>query len=221
MGSMSGWHLLLHFDEDLGVAVVQYGPLVYAMLFAVVFAEIGVLPLFFLPGNPLLFICGAFSAAGYLSLWVLVPLLFIAAFCGSLLNYSIGRVMGQRVLTPGQRWVNPDALDRTQRFYAEHGDVTFLLSPYVGVVRTFAPFVAGVAGMAPVRFALAAAAGVALWTVSLLVLGYFFGDVPVVRAHMGAIVLSGVALGVGALLVGGAWRRLTAARSLRRRGGPR
>lgn len=204
------WQLLLHFDQHLGAAIAHYGPLVYVMLFVIVFAEIGVLPLFFLPGDPLLFICGAFCASGYLNLWVLMPLLFVATLGGSLLNYSVGRVVGMKVLSRQPRWVDQAALQRTHLFYARHGDVTFLLSPFIAVVRTFAPFVGGIAGMGTARFMLAAAAGALLWSVSLPLLGYFFGNVPQVRDHMGAIVLSGVVLGVGALLVTSAWHKLRA-----------
>jgi membrane-associated protein len=212
MDSLSLWQLLLHFDQHLGAAIAHYGPLVYAILFAVVFAEIGVLPLFFLPGDPLLFICGAFCASGYLSLWVLMPLLFVAALGGSLLNYGVGRAIGMKVLGRQLRWIDQAALERTHRFYAEHGDVTFLLSPFIAVVRTFAPFVGGIAGMGAARFLLAAAAGALLWSVSLPVLGYFFGNVPQVRDHMGAIVLSGIVMGVGALVVANVWRRLRVGR---------
>ncbi|KWR87139.1 VTT domain-containing protein [Cupriavidus sp. IDO] len=210
MDSMPLWQLLLHFDQHLGAAIAHYGPLVYAMLFAVVFAEIGVLPLFFLPGDPLLFICGAFCASGYLNLWVLMPLLFAAALGGSLLNYGVGRAIGAKVLNARSRWVDQAALQRTHQFYAEHGDVTFLLSPFIAVVRTFAPFVGGIAGMGAARFTLATAAGALLWSVSLPLLGYFFGNVPQVRDHMGAIVLSGIVLGVGALVATSVWRRLRA-----------
>lgn len=212
MGSMSLWELLLHFDQHLGAAIAHYGPLVYAVLFAVVFAEIGVLPLFFLPGDPLLFICGAFCASGYLNLWVLMPVLFAAALGGSVLNYSVGRVIGMKVLSRQWRWVDQSALQRTHAFYAEHGAVTFLLSPFIAVVRTFAPFVGGIAGMGAARFLFAAAAGALLWSVSLPVLGYFFGNVPQVRDHMGAIVLSGIVIGVGALVVANVWRRVRAGR---------
>ncbi len=210
MDSMSLWQLLLHFDQHLGAAIAHYGPFVYALLFVVVFAEIGVLPLFFLPGDPLLFLCGAFCASGYLNLWVLMPVLFVAALGGSLLNYSVGRVIGVRVLSRQLRGVDQAALQRTHAFYAEHGDVTFLLSPFIAVVRTFAPFVGGIAGMSAARFVLAAAAGALLWSVSLPVLGYFFGNVPQVRDHMGAIVLSGIVLGVGALVATQLWRRVRA-----------
>lgn len=198
--------LLLHFDQHLGPAIAEYGTLVYGILFAIVFCEIGLLPLFFLPGDPLLFICGAFCASGALELWVLLPVLLIAAVAGSLLNYAIGKAIGARMLTGGYRWINRDALRRTHDFYQRHGSLTLLLSPFVAVVRTFAPFVAGVSAMSATRFALAASAGATVWVVSLLVGGYLFGNVPLVRDHMSAIVLLGLVLGLGSLVVASAWR---------------
>ena len=198
--------LLLHFDQYLGPAIAQYGLLVYGILFAIVFCEIGLLPLFFLPGDPLLFICGAFCASGALSLWVLLPLLLIAAVTGSLLNYAIGKSIGTRVFAGGYRWINQDALRKTQAFCRRHGGLALLLSPFVAVVRTFAPFVAGVSDMPVAHFVLAAGAGAAVWVISLLAGGYLFGNVPLVRDHMSAIVLLGLALGLGSLVVASAWR---------------
>ncbi|MHA7683197.1 VTT domain-containing protein [Cupriavidus sp. PET2-C1] len=198
--------LLLHFDQHLGPAIAQYGTLVYGILFAIVFCEIGLLPLFFLPGDPLLFLCGAFCASGALKLWILLPVLLAAAVAGSLLNYAIGKAIGSRVLTGGYRWINRDALRRTHDFYQRHGSLTLLLSPFVAVVRTFAPFVAGVSAMSATRFTLAASGGATVWVVSLLVGGFLFGNVPLVRDHMSAIVLLGLALGLGSLAVASAWR---------------
>jgi membrane-associated protein len=206
MGSAQILPLLLHFDQYLGPAIAEYGTLVYGILFAIIFCEIGLLPLFFLPGDPLLFISGAFCASGALKLWVLLPVLLIAAIAGSLLNFAIGKAIGTRVLTGGYRWINRDALSKTHDFYERHGGLTLLFSLFISVVRTFAPFVAGMSAMSMARFALAASAGAAVWVISLVVGGYLFGNVPVVREHMSAIVLLGVALGLGSLLVASAWR---------------
>ncbi|MDF3837200.1 VTT domain-containing protein [Cupriavidus basilensis] len=207
--------LLLHFDQHLGSAISAYGTLVYGILFAVVFCEIGLLPLFFLPGDPLLFICGAFCASGALKLWILMPVLLVAAVAGSLLNFAIGKAIGTRVLAGDYRWIHRDALRKTHDFYQRHGGLTLLLSPFVSVVRTFAPFVAGVSAMPAARFALAASAGAALWVISLLVGGYLFGNVPLVRDHMSALVLLGLALGLGSLLVASAWRAVRARQGAR------
>lgn len=198
--------IALHFDQYLGTAVAAYGTLVYLLLFAIVFCEIGLIPLFFLPGDPLLFICGALSATGAVDVRIVAPLLFVATVAGSVLNYRIGSAIGQRVFTQDYRWLDKAALARTHAFYERHGGVTFLLSPYVAVVRTFAPFVGGVAAMTFSRFLLSVTAGAGLWVGSLVAGGYFFGNLPVVRDHLSAIVLIGIGLGVGALLLGTLWR---------------
>jgi membrane-associated protein len=202
-------HLALHFDQHLGSAIAEYGVAVYALLFAIVFCEIAFLPLFFLPGDPLIFICGAFCATGAISLWIVMPLLFVATVAGSAVNFRIGRAVGQKVFTHDYRWLDKAALQRTHRFYEEHGGITFLLSPFIAVVRTFAPFVGGVSAMNYSRFLLFMTAGAAVWIVTLVPAGYFFGNVPLVRDHMSGIVLLGIGLGVGSLLVSGLWRWLT------------
>ena len=202
-------HLLqvaLHFDSHLGGLIEQYGTAVYAMLFAIVFVEIAFLPLFFLPGDPLIFICGAFAATGALNVWLVIPVLFAATVGGSIVNYWIGRAIGEKVYTANYRWLDKNALRRAHAFYEVRGGLTFLLSPFIAVVRTFAPFVGGVARMTFVRFVWFVVLGAAIWIVSLVMAGYLFGNVPFVRNHMSSIVLLGVGLGVGSLLVSGLWR---------------
>jgi len=195
-------HLILHVDQQLGPALSQLGVVAYVLLFAVVFCEIGIPPLFFLPGDPLLFFCGAFSATGAVNIWLLMPLLFIATVAGSMLSYRIGHKLGRQVFTQDYRWLDKAALQRTHTFYERHGGITLLVSPFIAVVRTFAPLVAGVSGMTHSRFLLFTTAGAALWVVSLVVAGYFFGNIPFIRNHLSAIVLLGIGLGVGALLLG-------------------
>lgn len=202
---MSLLHTLLHLDQTLGSVIAQYGTLAYVVLFAIVFCEMGLVPLFFLPGDPLLFIGGALSAAGALNLWLLMAVLFAAAVSGSTLNYGIGHALGQKVFTQELKWLNRDALERTRAFYEKHGGITFILSPYIAVVRTFAPFVAGVSAMTWSKFQLFNSAGAALWVISLVLGGYFFGNIPLIRDHLNGIVLLGIGLGVGALMVGACW----------------
>jgi membrane-associated protein len=202
-------HLLqvaLHFDRHLGGLIEEYGTAVYAMLFAIVFVEIAFLPLFFLPGDPLIFICGAFVATHALDVWLVIPVLFAATVGGSIGNYWIGRAVGETVYTADYRWLDKNALRKAHAFYEARGGLTFLLSPFIAVVRTFAPFVAGVARMTFARFASFVVLGAAIWIVSLVAAGYVFGNVPVVRDHMSSIVLLGVGIGVGSLLVSGLWR---------------
>lgn len=196
----------LNFDRHLESIIALYGATVYVMLFAIVFSEIAFIPLFFLPGDPLLFVCGALCATGVMNVAILVPLLFVAAVAGSIVNYWIGRAIGQKLYTTDYKWVDKAALYKTRAFYEHHGGVTFLLSPYIAVVRTFAPFVGGIAKMEFARFVVCVVAGAALWVVSLVSGGYFFGTIPVIHDHLTSIVLLGVGLGVGALVFSGAWR---------------
>jgi len=146
-----------------------------------------------------------------------MPVLFAATIAGSVVNYAIGRSIGRRVFTQNYRWLDKAALAKSHAFYENHGGATFLLSPYLAVVRTFAPFIAGVSDMSFRRFLVFVVAGAALWVVSLVVGGYFFGNMPMVRDNMSAIVLLGVAVGTGSLLLGGLWRHV---RSLTRRTQP-
>ncbi|MEC5216699.1 membrane-associated protein [Actimicrobium sp. GrIS 1.19] len=199
------FHALLHIDQTIAMAGASHGAGVYLILFGIIFCELAFLPLFFLPGDPLLFVCGAFCAAGIMQIWILIPVLLVATVAGSVVNYLIGRALGKRLYAGGVGWINRKALDRTHAFYATRGRQTFLLSPFIAVVRTFAPFVAGISGMALRPFALAVCGGALLWIVGLLGAGYFFGNVPLVREHVGAITLLG--LGVAILVMAAAQLR--------------
>ncbi|WOD16324.1 VTT domain-containing protein [Paraburkholderia kirstenboschensis] len=206
MQLMQMLQIALHFDQHLSSLIVQYGTAVYAMLFIIVFVEIGFLPLFFLPGDPLIFICGGLSATGALNVWLVIPVLFAATVAGSIVDYAIGRAIGEKVYTANYRWLDKNALRRAHAFYEARGGLTFLLSPFIAVVRTFAPFVAGVSRMTFARFVSFVTAGAALWIGSLVAAGYLLGNVPLVRDHMSSIVLLGVALGVGSLIASALWR---------------
>src|SRR4051794_31451749 len=172
---------VLHFDQHLGNAIAQHGTAIYVILFAIIFVEIGILPLFFLPGDPLIFLCGAYCATGAINVLIVAPLLFAATVLGSLLCYASGRALGTRVFTHDYRWLDKAALNRTHAFYENHGGLTFILSPFIAVVRTFAPFVAGVAQMTFARFVTAVTAGAAVWIVTLVGGGYYFGNVPIIH----------------------------------------
>ena len=133
-------------------------------------------------------------------------LLFAAAVIGSVVNYWLGNAIGNKVFVQNYSWLNRTALLRTHEFYERHGGITFLLSPFIAVVRTFAPFVAGVSAMTFKKFLLFTIAGDAIWVVTLAPGGYFFGHVPFIRDHLNSIVLLGVGAGVGSLLMGGLWK---------------
>jgi membrane-associated protein len=198
--------MLVHVDKTLGVLIAQYGTLVYAVLFAIVFCETGLVVLFFFPGDTLLFIAGAFCATGQMNLGLLIFLLVTAAVTGNTLNYWIGEAIGHRVFTHDYRWINKDALQRTHNFFEKHGGKTIILARFVPVVRTFAPFVAGVSDMTHVRFQFYNITGAVLWVVGLVTAGYFFGNIPIVRDNLTAIVLIGVSAAVVPLALSGLWK---------------
>lgn len=203
---MSLLQTILHLDQYLHIVIMQYGSLVYALLFAIVFCETAFLVLFFLPGDPLLFISGALCATGAMNIWILMVLLFTAAVAGSIVNYWLGNAIGQRVFVRDYKWLNREALEKTHAFYEKHGGITFLLSPFIAVVRTFAPFVAGVSAMTFRKFRLFVVAGAALWVITLVSSGYFFGNIPVIRDHLNSIVLLGVGLGLGIPMLNWLWK---------------
>ncbi len=198
--------MLVHVDRAMGTLIAQYGMYVYALLFAIVFCETGLVVLFFFPGDTLLFIGGAFCATGQMNLGLLMFLLATAAILGNTTNYWIGEAIGQRVFTHDYRWINKEALNRTHEFFERHGGKTIILARFVPVVRTFAPFVAGVSDMTHARFQLFNIAGAVAWVVSLCVAGYIFGNTPFVRDHLSAIVLFGVGVAIVPMALGAAWK---------------
>ena len=198
--------MLLHVDKYLGTFIAEYGTLVYVVLFAIVFCETGLVVLPFLPGDSLLFIAGAFCATGAMNEWLLMTLLIIAAVSGNTVNYWIGRAIGKKVFTHDYRWLDKDALRKTHAFYENHGGKTIILARFVPVVRTFAPFVAGVSAMTFTKFQFFNIAGAFIWVVSLVVAGYLFGNVPIIRNHLNTIVLVGVGAAVIPVALGGIWK---------------
>ena len=206
MDLMQFFDMILHVDKTLGVLLAQYGVYVYIVLFAIVFCETGLVVLFFFPGDTLLFIAGAFCATGEMSYPLLMALLIIAAVTGNTLNYYIGEAVGQRMFTHDYRWINKDALHRTHDFFEKHGGKTIILARFVPVVRTFAPFVAGVSEMTHTRFQMFNITGAALWVVSLVTAGYLFGNIPIIREHLTEIVLVGVSAALVPLAIGGVYK---------------
>ncbi|MES2298973.1 MAG: VTT domain-containing protein [Pseudomonadota bacterium] len=207
--------LLVHVDKALGSLLAQYGVYVYAVLFAIVFCETGLLVLFFLPGDTLLFIAGAFCATGQMNYPFLLIMLLTAAVSGSTLNYWIGDFVGHRAFTHDYRWINKEALNRTHDFFEKHGGKTIVLARFIPVVRTFAPFVAGVSEMTHTRFQAFNFTGAALWVGSLVTAGYFFGSRPWIREHLTEIVMFGVGVAIVPLTLGWLFRLLR--RALRSR----
>lgn len=195
------FQMVLHIDQTLGTWVDQYGAWVYLVLFLIIFAETGLVVVPFLPGDSLLFIAGAFGATGSLDPVLLGMLLMVAAITGNTVNYAIGRYIGPRVFTMNVRFLDRAALLRTHMFYEKHGGKTIVMSRFLPVVRTFAPFVAGVAEMNVLRFQSFNISGAVLWVASLVTAGYFFGNIPLVKEHLNTIVLLGVAAAIVPLVL--------------------
>jgi membrane-associated protein len=196
---------ILHVDVHLAAFVQAHGPWVYALLFAIVFVETGLVVMPFLPGDSLLFVVGTLCGAGLVSLPLALVLLFAAAVLGDQLNYTIGRWLGPKVFQWEQsRFFNKRAFDQAHAFYERHGGITIVLARFLPFIRTFAPFVAGVAAMTRARFTAYNVAGGALWVGSVTLAGYLFGNVPWVRENLNhiiwaLIVVPGVIAVVGAL----------------------
>ncbi|MYM30167.1 membrane-associated protein [Duganella sacchari] len=206
MDFMQFFDMILHVDRTLEVLIQQYGTLIYVVLFAIIFCETGLVVLFFFPGDTLLFIAGALCAVGEMNLPLLMFLLSTAAITGNTVNYWIGEKVGQKVFTHDYRWLNKEALKRTHDFFEKHGGKTIVLARFVPVVRTFAPFVAGVSDMTHARFQLYNFTGAILWVVLLTTAGYFFGNIPIVRDHLTEIVLVGVGVAVVPMALGGVYK---------------
>ena len=180
---------VLHVDRHLQEFVQAYGAWVYALLFLIIFVETGVVVMPFLPGDSLLFVVGTLCGVGLMNLPLSMALLTAAAVAGNQSNYTIGRWIGPRVFGWEQsRWFNKRAFDRAHAFYEENGGITIVLARFMPFVRTFAPFVAGVAQMTRSRFTLFDISGGALWVCSLTLAGYLFGNIPFVKEHLSHII---------------------------------
>jgi membrane-associated protein len=202
---------VLHVDRHLREFVDAYGGWVYALLFLIIFVETGLVVMPFLPGDSLLFVAGALAGAGLMSYPLLVALLLAAAVLGNQTNYTIGHAVGPRVFGWEQsRWFNRAAFDQAHAFYEKYGGLTLVLARFMPFVRTFAPFVAGVAQMTRAKFSFYDVTGGALWVGSLVTAGYLFGNVPWVQANLSTIIWTMILLpGVVALF--GAWKSRRAA----------
>ncbi len=197
---------VLHVDKYLEAFVAQYGLWVYALLFAIIFVETGVVVMPFLPGDSLLFVVGAMCGVGLMNYPVVVGLLFAAAVLGNQTNYTIGRAIGPKVFQwENSRWFNKAAFDQAHAFYERYGGITIVAARFMPFLRTFAPFVAGVAQMTRAKFTFYDVVGGALWVGGIVTVGYFFGNIPWVKLHLDKIIWAMIF--VPGLLVGvGAWR---------------
>lgn len=203
------WDLLVHLDKHLAALLQQYGPWVYLLLFLIVFCETGLVVTPFLPGDSLLFVAGTLWAAAGLNVHALAALLIGAAILGNTTNYWIGRYIGPKVFHwEDSRWFNRRALERTHQFYERHGGKTIVITRFVPIIRTFAPFVAGVGSMSHVRFQLFNIAGGVLWVASLLYAGYFFGNIGFIRNNLTLVIFGIIGLSLAPIALGYAKHRL-------------
>jgi membrane-associated protein len=209
MDFMQFLDMILHIDKSLGTIIAEYGTMVYVVLSAIVFAETGLVVFPFLPGDSLLFVAGAFSATGAMNVWLLMALLFTAAVTGNTVNYWIGKSIGQKVFTHDYKWIDKNALIKTHAFYENHGGKTIILARFIPIVRTFAPFVAGVSLMTFAKFQFYNFVGAFIWVVGLVAAGYFFGNIPIIRDHLHTIVMIGIGAAVIPLVLGGLWKFYT------------
>lgn len=191
---MDIWHMILNFDAHLPQLVAVHANLVYVILFVLVFLQIGVLPLFFLPGNPFLFVCGAVWAASALNIYLLLLVLITAAALGNLSGYWLGKSIGKAFFVDYLKWPNQAALNKTRVFYDKHGQKGFLFCLFLPVIRTVAPFLAGLTNMHFTKFARSASLGAVIWVLVCVLLGYFFGDIPIIKNHLGTATLVGLGL---------------------------
>jgi len=197
---------ILHVDRHLREFVDAYGLWVYALLFLVIFVETGLVVMPFLPGDSLLFVVGALAGAGLMSYPLVLALLLIAAVAGNQTNYAIGRALGPKVFGWGQsRWFNKRAFEQAHAFYEKYGGITIVAARFMPFLRTFAPFVAGVAQMTRRKFTFFDVTGGALWVGSLVSAGYMFGNIPWVAANLSKIVWAMILI-PGAGILFGAWK---------------
>jgi membrane-associated protein len=197
------WDFAVHLDAHLGAFIAQHGAWVYALLFAIIFCETGLVVTPFLPGDSLLFVVGTLAAAGGMDIRVVIGLLVAAALCGDNTNYWIGRWAGPKVFRgEDARWLNRRHLDRTHAFYERYGGKAIVIARFVPIVRTYVPFVAGIGAMPYARFLAFSVAGAALWVSSLALLGYWFGNIPAVRENLAALLVAVVAISVVPIALG-------------------
>ena len=197
---------ILHIDKHLEAFVIAYGPWVYALLFVIVFVETGVVVMPFLPGDSLIFIVGALCGIGLMSFPIACAVLLVAAILGDQCNFTIGSKIGPKVFQwEDSRFFNKRAFSQAHAFYERYGGVTIILARFMPFIRTFAPFVAGVAAMNRSKFTMFNVVGAILWVMGIGTAGYFFGNLPIVRQHLEKIIW-GLILVPGLIAIFGAWR---------------
>lgn len=192
---------ILHLDKHLSIIIQNFGAWTYLILFLIVFAETGLVITPFLPGDSLLFAVGTFAATGSLNVLWLFIILSLAAIIGDTVNYSVGKFSGKKAIEHETRFIKKEYIDKTQKFYEKYGAKTIVLARFVPIVRTFAPFVAGVGSMNYFKFLAYNIAGGVLWVGILLLGGYFFGNIPIVRNNFSAAILLIIIISVMPMII--------------------
>lgn len=194
-------NFIIHIDTHLGEIINQYGLVSYLILFLIVFAETGFVFTPFLPGDSLLFAAGAFAALGSFNIFLILGLLWLAAFLGDTVNYWIGHFFGQKIIdSPKIPFINKEHIGKAEEFYKKHGGKAIFLSRFVPIVRTFAPFVAGVGRMHYADFIKYNASGGVVWVFGFTLLGFFFGNIPVVKNNFSIVVLAIILLSIAPMI---------------------
>jgi len=197
---------ILHVDKYLEAFVQNYGAWVYALLFLIIFVETGLVVMPFLPGDSLLFVVGAMCGVGLMDVTLVVPLLIVAAILGDQCNFSIGRYFGPKVFQwENSRFFNKRAFDQAHAFYEKYGGVTIITARFLPFVRTFAPFVAGVADMTRSKFTMFNIVGALIWVIGIVAIGYLFGNIPFVKTHLDKFIWAMIFV-PGLLVLLGGWR---------------
>jgi len=187
---------IFHIDKHLGEIISQYGTLTYLFLFLIIFVETGLVFTPFLPGDSLLFAAGAFAAKGFLNIFWLIFLLILAAVLGDTSNYWIGHFFGKKILTHPKIPINPSHIEKTEEFFDKYGGKTIILARFVPIVRTFAPFIAGIGKMNYPRFIIFNIVGGVAWVLIASLAGWFFGNIPFVKKNFSLVILAVILISV-------------------------
>ncbi len=191
----------LHLDKHLLVLVTDYKSWTYLILFLIIFCETGLVVAPFLPGDSLLFTAGAIAALGPLNIWLLVVLLCVAAIIGDSVNYSIGKFLGSKVFEKNFRFINQKHLLKAQAFYEKHGGKTIIIARFIPIVRTFAPFVAGITRMNYSRFILYNVLGGIVWVFTCSFAGYFFGNIPIIKENFSLVIIAIIIISILPIII--------------------
>ncbi len=194
---------ILHLDVHLGQIITAYGSLTYALLFLIIFVETGLVVTPFLPGDSLLFAVGAFAALGSLNIFMLLILLMVAAILGDTVNYWVGHFFGEKLVANPKVPIKKEHIERTQKFFDKHGGKTIILARFVPIVRTFAPFVAGIGKMNYGKFISFNIIGGIGWVLLVTLSGFFFGNIPVVRDNFSTVIIAIVLISIAPMIIQG------------------